>query len=141
MPMTIRPAVADDEAPVVALWRSCDLVVSHNDPVADFRFALAGPASAILVGVQAGAIIGAVMVGHDGHRGWLYYLAATPDRRGQGIGRAMVDAAERWLTARGVRKVQLMIRPTNTGVARFYDRLGYGEEPRTVMAKWLAPPA
>lgn len=81
------------------------------------------------------------MVGHDGHRGWLYYLAAAPDRRGQGIGRSMVEAAERWLAARGVRKVQLMIRPTNTAVARFYDRLGYDEEPRVVMAKWLTPPA
>jgi ribosomal protein S18 acetylase RimI-like enzyme len=93
------------------------------------------------VGEEAGVIVGAVMVGHDGHRGWLYYLAAAPDRRQQGIGRSLVHAAEHWLATRGVRKVQLMIRPTNTVVARFYDRLGYAEEPRTVMARWLKPPA
>lgn len=139
--MTIRAATHADEPSVVALWQSCGLVVSHNDPAADFRFAQAGVASAVLVGEQDAAIVGAVMVGHDGHRGWLYYLAAAPDRRGQGIGRSMVDAAERWLPARDIRKVQLMIRPANTAVARFYDRLGYGEEPRLVMAKWLTPPA
>nr|WP_281252604.1 GNAT family acetyltransferase [Sphingomonas dokdonensis] len=137
----MRPATIEDEAPVVALWRSCGLIVSHNDPVADFRFAQTGDTSAILLGEQGEVIVGAVMVGHDGHRGWLYYLAAAPDRRGHGVGQSIVEAAERWLAARGVRKVQLMIRPTNIAVARFYDRLGYAEEPRVVTAKWLTPPA
>lgn len=141
MTIPIRAAVDADQADIIALWHACGLVVSHNDPVADFRFALAGPSSAVLVAEEAGGIIGSVMVGHDGHRGWLYYLAAEPGRRGQGIGRALVAAAEAWLRARGVPKVQLMIRPTNTAVARFYDRLGYTEEPRVIMAKRLGPPA
>ena len=141
MTIPIRAAVDADQADIIALWHACGLVVSHNDPAADFRFALAGPSSAVLVAEEAGGIIGSVMVGHDGHRGWLYYLAAEPGRRGQGIGRALVAAAEAWLRARGVPKVQLMIRPTNTAVARFYDRLGYAEEPRVIMAKRLGPPA
>ena len=67
--MTIRPAVAEDEPQVIALWRSCNLVTDYNDPSADFRFAKAGPSSDILVAEDDGAIIGSVMVGHDGHRG------------------------------------------------------------------------
>ncbi|MCC2981157.1 GNAT family acetyltransferase [Sphingomonas sp. IC4-52] len=141
MPPSIRAATSADEAAVTALWRACDLVVSHNDPAADFRFALAGPASMVLVGEEGGRIIGSVMVGHDGHRGWLYYLAAMPERQGHGIGRAMVEAGERWLQDRGVPKVQLMIRPTNVGVAQFYERLGYEDVPRVLMAKWLGPKA
>ena len=137
MSPSIRPAISADEAAVIALWRACDLVVSHNDPATDFRFALAGTASTMLVAEEGDQIIGSVMVGHDGHRGWLYYLAAVPERQGQGIGRAMVEAAERWLQDRGVPKVQLMIRPTNVAVANFYERLGYEDVPRVLMAKWL----
>jgi ribosomal protein S18 acetylase RimI-like enzyme len=138
MTLTIRPAASDDEAAVIALWRACDLVVSYNDPSADFRFALAGACSAVLVGAGAdGVIVGSVMVGHDGHRGWLYYVAASPDVRGSGIGREMVDAAQGWLRQRGVLKVQLMVRETNTKVVSFYEHLGFEVSPRVLMAKWL----
>ncbi len=136
--VTIRPAAAGDEAAVVALWRACDLVASYNDPAADFAFARAGACSDVLVGEDAdGRISGSVMVGHDGHRGWLYYVAADPDSRGLGIGRAMVAAAEVWLRKRGVLKLQLLVRETNTAVVAFYERLGLEVTPRVVMAKWL----
>lgn len=138
MPLTVRPATPDDEAAVVALWRACDLVTNYNDPAADFRFAKAGACSDVLVAVdETGRIGGAVMVGHDGHRGWLYYLASDPQTRGSGVGRQMVEAAEEWLRARGVRKVQLMVRETNTGVVSFYEHLGFEVTPRVVIAKWL----
>lgn len=122
----------------MALWRACGLVVPHNDPAADFRFAKRGPNSDVLVGVnRSGRIAGSVMVGHDGHRGWIYYVAADPAARGEGIGRQMTSAAEEWLRQRGVPKVQLMIRETNTAVADFYAKVGYVTEPRVVMSKWL----
>ena len=140
MPITMRDATLDDEARVVALWRTCGLVAPYNDPVADFRFAVGGASSAVLVAQDAeGPLVGTVMVGHDGHRGWLYYVAAEPERRGRGIGRAVVDAGERWLRERGVAKVQLMVRETNTAVVSFYDRLGYEDMPRVLMSKWLKP--
>lgn len=139
--LTVRPASATDEDAVVALWRACGLVVSYNDPAADFRFARAGGASDVLVGVDdAGLIRGSVMVGHDGHRGWLYYVASDPEARGRGIGRAMVRAAEDWLHRRGVVKVQLLVRETNTGVVAFYERLGFETAPRVVMSRWLNGP-
>lgn len=138
MPLTIRQATADDEPAVVALWRACDLVASYNDPAADFAFAKAGACSDVLVGEdEAGRLKASVMVGHDGHRGWLYYVAASPDSRGVGFGRQMVSAAEAWLRARGVVKVQLLVRETNTKVVAFYERLGFETAPRVIMGKWL----
>jgi ribosomal protein S18 acetylase RimI-like enzyme len=77
------------------------------------------------------------MVGHDGHRGWLYYVAVGADCRHRGIGRSLVHAGEKWLSQRGVAKTQLMVRETNAGVIRFYERVGYESIPRTVMHKWL----
>ncbi|MCQ8242366.1 GNAT family acetyltransferase [Rhizosaccharibacter radicis] len=131
-------AVAGDEVAAVALWKAAGLAGFGNDPVADFHLALLGPSSAVLVAEDAGGTIsGTVMVGHDGHRGWLYYVAVAPAARGQGVGRHLVAVAEQWLRARGTPKVQLMVRPANAAVAGFYHRLGYAEAPRVVMAKRL----
>jgi ribosomal protein S18 acetylase RimI-like enzyme len=133
MSTSIRQAAPEDEHEVVALWRSCHLVASYNDPGADFRFATASLASVVLVAEDVrGRIRGSVMVGHDGHRGWLYYVASAPDERGKGIGQAMVEAAEQWLRVRGVPKVQLMVRHTNTAVVPFYEHLGYEDAPRII---------
>ena len=67
------------------------------------------------------------MVGHDGHRGWVYYVAVDPDQQGKDFGRAIMAAAEDWLRGQGVEKVMLMVRPDNTQVQAFYDRLGYDD--------------
>jgi len=134
--MKIRSATPQDEAAVVALWQACGLTVAYNDPVADFRFAMGKPGSDILVSED---ITGSVMVGHDGHRGWLYYVAVAPSERRRGLGRALVAAAEEWLRQRGVPKVHLMVRETNQAVADFYKRLGYDPMPRINMQKWLKP--
>jgi len=140
--MTVRDALPTDEQAVVALWQACGLVASYNDPGADFRFAVAGPSSTVLVAEGTeGAILASVMVGHDGHRGWLYYVSAAGDRRGEGLGSAVVSAGEQWLCDRGVPKVQLMVRDTNTAVLPFYERLGYEDSPRVIMSKWLDKPA
>jgi ribosomal protein S18 acetylase RimI-like enzyme len=138
MPITGKSAIAGDKQAIVALWRACDLAATYNDPAADFRFAKAGPCSDVLVGVdETGQIMGSVMVGHDGHRGWLYYVAASPTSRSMGIGRRMVEAAEDWLRQRGVVKAQLLVRETNTRVVSFYEHLGFEVAPRVVMSKWL----
>jgi ribosomal protein S18 acetylase RimI-like enzyme len=77
------------------------------------------------------------MIGHDGHRGWLYYVAARPTSRSKGVGRRMVQAAEDWLRQRGIVKAQLLVRETNTKVVGFYEHLGFEVAPRVVMSKWL----
>lgn len=136
--LVIREAIPSDEAALVALWTDCGLVVSYNDPGADFQFAVRGPSSAVLLGEDAsGCIRAAAMTGHDGHRGWLYYVAADPQARAEGLGRQIVEAAEDWLRRRGVAKVQLLVREANAKAVAFYHHLGYDVTPRIVMAKWL----
>ncbi|HEY1979732.1 MAG TPA: GNAT family acetyltransferase [Xanthobacteraceae bacterium] len=139
MTVLVRGATAADQAAVVALWHSCGLVVSYNDPVADFKLARGKENSDVLVARTANQeIVASVMVGHDGHRGWLYYVAVVPDYQGEGIGRLIVEAGEKWLAERGIAKVQLLVRGTNTAVVSFYERIGFETVPRTVMQKWLA---
>lgn len=135
--LSVRQASAGDRDAVVALWSKCGLTVPYNDPAADFDFANGKPNSTVLVGSVAGRMVAAVMVGHDGHRGWLYYVAVDPDQRRRGLGGAIVAAAEGWLRQRGVPKVMLLIRETNTQVADFYGEIGYEAAPRLVMQKWL----
>ncbi|NYZ12088.1 GNAT family acetyltransferase [Azospirillum sp. RWY-5-1] len=137
----IRPMRAAECDAVIALWHACGLVVPWNDPAADIALALSKPCSTVLVAEEEGGIAASVMVGHDGHRGWLYYLAVAPMRQRRGLGRAMVSAAEAWLAEAGPPKVQLMVRATNTMVLAFYETLGYAPSPVTVMQKWLRDPS
>jgi ribosomal protein S18 acetylase RimI-like enzyme len=135
--LTIAPIANADVATVAALWQRCGLTRLWNDPEADIAFARKGPNSAVLVGRDGNAIVTSVMVGHDGHRGWVYYVAVDPDHRQKKYGRVIMDAAEHWLRTRGIEKMQLMVRSDNTGVKAFYQQLGYLEQERVVYAKWL----
>lgn len=121
----IRVFETGDTGAVVALWESAGLTRPWNDPRADIRRKLAVQPELFLVAVESGRIVGSVMAGYDGHRGWLYYLATVSDRRGAGIGRMLVEAAETRLIAMGCPKVQLMVRTENEGVRGFYDSIGY----------------
>ena len=133
----IDGATKADAAAVVALWHACGLTRPWNDPDADFFRALAGASSTILVARHGAAPAGSVMVGHDGHRGWLYYLAVRPDLQGQGIGTALFDAAEQWLRARSVPKLQLMVRADNGAALAFYRRLGLERQDVVVLGRFL----
>jgi ribosomal protein S18 acetylase RimI-like enzyme len=124
---------ADDAA---ALWQACGLTRPWNDPYADFSRAVEGPSSAVLGMYDAGgALVGTAMVGVDGHRGWVYYVAAAPDRRGQGIGHALMKAADNWIIDRGMPMVHVMVRRSNTAVVGFYDALGYEEQDTMVLGR------
>lgn len=130
--------IADADVPeTVALWQRCGLVRPWNDPAADIAFARRGDNSTVLVARTEGILVATVMVGHDGHRGWVYYVAVNPDYQSEGCGSAIMTAAETWLRARGISKVMLMVRPDNTRVQAFYESLGYDEQERVVFAKWL----
>jgi GNAT superfamily N-acetyltransferase len=133
----IRPYQEADQDALVALWERCGLVTRWNEPVGDIALAGASANTEILIAGGTSRLDGAVMTGHDGHRGWLYYLAVDPDRRLKGLGTALVRAAEAWLQERGIPKVQILIRETNLEVADFYARLGYHPNPCTIMQRWL----
>lgn len=126
-----------DVEAVVALWQACGLTRPWNDPYKDISFARAGASSAVLVGEADGGIAASVMVGHDGHRGMLYYVSVAPELRGRGFGRAAVRAAESWLTGRGVWKVNLLVRAENEKMRGFYSKLGYEVSPVLCMARGL----
>jgi ribosomal protein S18 acetylase RimI-like enzyme len=135
--LTIAEATDGDIDAVTALWKRCGLTREWNAPHADIALARASKNAAVLVGRADGKITASVMVGHDGHRGWFYYLSVDPTAQRHGYGRAMVEAAEQWLAARHITKAMLMIRPDNAAVRAFYETLGYFDQPRTVFAKWL----
>jgi len=138
--MLIRPYAASDFAAVTALWDATGISIHYNDPAKDIPRMLATHSCQLYVGTKDDRLIASIMVGHEGHRGWLYKLAVLPEFRGKGLGRELVRQAERWLVARGVPKVNLMIRDTNIKVREFYQRLGYEVAARTVMERWLNKP-
>jgi ribosomal protein S18 acetylase RimI-like enzyme len=135
--LAISPITDADVEPVIALWQRCGLTRPWNDPASDIAFARRGANAAILIGRHEGKITATAMVGHDGHRGWVYYVAVDPDSQGKEFGRTIMAAAEDWLRRQGVVKAMLMVRPDNTKVQAFYDRLGYDAQERVIYAKWL----
>ncbi|HLI99511.1 MAG TPA: GNAT family acetyltransferase [Bradyrhizobium sp.] len=135
--LAIAPIDDADIGEVIALWQACHLTRPWNNPAADIALARKGPNATILAGRDGAMIVATVLVGHDGHRGWVYYLAVDPDRRHKGYGRVMMEAAENWLRGLGIEKLQLMVRPDNGQVGDFYQSLGYSMQERIIYAKWL----
>jgi ribosomal protein S18 acetylase RimI-like enzyme len=133
----IAPLDPDDVDDAVALWTEAGLTRPWNDAAGDFLRAVDGPASAVL-GLRAdGELVGSAMVGHDGHRGWVYYLAVAERARGRGLGKELMGAAEAWLVERGLPKIQFMVRSDNADVLDFYDHLGYAKQDCLVLGRRL----
>ena len=137
--LRIRPITDADIEQVVALWHAAGVARPWNDPGQDIAFARRDTHSTVLVAEQSGTVIATAMVGEDGHRGWVYYVAVDPRRQGQGLGRAIMQAAEQWLAGRGIWKVQLLIRGDNASVQRFYQTLGYHDTRSVCFQKVIAP--
>ena len=135
----IRPMNDADTDQVVALWHAAGVARPWNDPRQDIAFARRDAHSTVLVAELSGIVVATAMVGDDGHRGWVHYVATDPRNRGQGIGRAIMQAAEQWLADRGVWKVQLLIREDNTPVRRFYETLGYRDTRSVCLQKVIVP--
>jgi ribosomal protein S18 acetylase RimI-like enzyme len=137
--LTIRPIADGEEAAVIALWQACGLTRPWNDPARDLAFARGKPNSDVLVGLAGDRIVASAMVGHDGHRGTMYYVSVLPAEQGRGYGRQMVAAAEAWLKARGVWKANLLVRKANEAVLGFYGELGYELGSTQQIEKWIDP--
>lgn len=135
--LEFRPLADGEEAMVIALWKAAGLTRPWNDPMKDLAFACEGACSDILVAKDGENIVASVMVGHDGHRGCVYYLAIAPERQKQGLGAQTMSAAEAWLKDRGVWKMNLLIRGDNAAVKAFYERIGYTVEPNIQMTRRL----
>ena len=135
--LAIAPIGDADVAGVIRLWLACGLTRPWNDPAADIALARKGSNATVLVGRDNGSIVATALVGHDGHRGWVYYVAVDPNCRHKGYGRTIMNAAEEWLRRHGIEKLQLMVRSDNDQVQTFYQSLGYAEQERIIYAKWL----
>jgi ribosomal protein S18 acetylase RimI-like enzyme len=138
--VTVRTYAEQDEAGVVALWRT---VFPDNPPwnlpAEDIRRKLSVQPELFLVGERQGEIVGTVLAGYDGHRGWLHLVAVAPTCQRRGVGRALIAEAERRLAGLGCPKVNLQVRASNEAVVAFYRKLGYAVEERVSMGKRLAP--
>jgi ribosomal protein S18 acetylase RimI-like enzyme len=139
--MQIRPFRPPDESSVIALWEACGLLRAWNDPKKDIQRKLTIQPELFLVGTLDGKIVGAVMAGYDGHRGWVNYLAVDPSLRKAGLGRALMERVERDLTAMGCPKLNLQVRTSNADVLAFYARIGYGRDETVSLGKRLIPDA
>jgi ribosomal protein S18 acetylase RimI-like enzyme len=126
--LRIRPYEAADEAAVVELWHECGLTRPWNDPRRDIARKLTVQPELFLIGTTGAGPIATAMVGFDGHRGWVNYLAVAPGHRHRAIGRALMQEAERLLAALGCPKLNLQVRSSNTEVLAFYRALGYVQD-------------
>jgi ribosomal protein S18 acetylase RimI-like enzyme len=140
--LVTRSYTEDDEHAVLAVWEDA---FPHDggwqDPRDMIRRKLAVQRELFLVGEWEGAIVGTVLAGYDGHRGWLYHLAVHSAHRRRGFGAALVREAERRLADLGCPKVNLQVRATNTAVVAFYRELGYAIEERLALGRRLDDPA
>jgi len=136
-PLDIRAYEPTDQQQLIALWRACDLVVPWNDPASDIAAKLAFQPDGLLVAQVERSLGASVMVGYDGHRGWVNYLAVDPALRGRGYGAELMRAAEAWLEARGCPKLNLQVRGSNSDVIAFYERLGYRRDDAVGLGKRL----
>lgn len=136
--MTIRRVQPIDLEPLVELW---EMVFpddpSHNAPRAMLPTKL-DVDDLILVAWDEGKLVGACMLGYDGHRGWLYAVAVHPDHRRKQIGTNLIQSAFETLQSLGCIKVNLQVREVNNPeVVAFYESLGFEVEERISMGKLL----
>ena len=120
----------------IALWKTVfGYESAHNKPELAIDKKLAVQDQLFFLALAGDAIVGTVMAGYDGHRGWLYTVAVSPAHRRQGIGSRLVSVAEEALISRGCVKINLQILEDNQNVTDFYASLGYSVERRISMGK------
>lgn len=122
--MQIRPYHSSDEAAVLALWAECQMANWENPRKAIARKLRVNP-EWFLVGELDGKVVATCMVGYEGHRGWINFLAVAPAHQRNGYGRALMAEAEHILRGAGCAKINLQVRATNRAVLAFYRKLGF----------------
>lgn len=135
--IAVRPFAAADAEAVVALWRACGLTRPQNDPRKDIARKLKVNPEWFLVAERGGEIVGTVMAGYEGHRGWINYLGVAPSLQRGGLGRRLMDEAETRLRAAGCPKINLQVRADNKVAIAFYERIGFAVDAVVSMGKRL----
>ena len=136
--MQVRPFAPADTEALIQLWHDCGLVRPWNDPYKDIARKLSIAPELFLVGSDAaGQIMASIMIGYEGHRGWINYLAVHPSQQRQGHARRLMQLAEQLLSERGCPKLNLQVRAGNEAVIAFYESLGYADDKTVSMGKRL----
>ena len=136
--MKVRSYHSADCAQVVELWDAVfPGATGHNDPKASIDRKVAADDGLFFVAADGDSIIGTVLAGYDGHRGWLYSVAVAPDRRRDGIGSQLIRHAEQALAQLGCPKLNIQVRADNAAVVAFYESLGFQTEERISMGKLI----
>lgn len=128
--VSIRCFDARDTEAVIALWQQVfpeyrNPDKPQRDPHLSIANKLATQPELFFVAEREARVIGTVMGGYDGHRGWLYSLAVDPAQRRLGIGTQLVAHVEAALTARGCPKLNLQVLSSRADVRAFYESIGY----------------
>jgi ribosomal protein S18 acetylase RimI-like enzyme len=136
---TIEPySDSAHRAEVIALWKSVlGYDAPHNEPGLTIDKKIATDDKLFFVATNGEQLIGTVMAGYDGHRGWIYSVAVAPEQRRRGVGSQLVRHAELALTRKGCVKINLQIMEGNESVTAFYESLGFSVEKRISMGKRL----
>lgn len=137
--LSIRSYRPEDEKSVIDLWMACNLIVPHNNPKRDIERKLKVNPEWFLVGELEGVVVASCMAGYEGHRGWINYLAVSPEHQRKGFATLMMSEAEEQLRAAGCPKINLQIRDTNKEVILFYESIGFLHDPVVSMGKRLIP--
>lgn len=137
--MQIRTFEIGDQLAVIELWSACGLVVPWNDPAKDIARKLEIDADLFLVGEISGEIVATVMGGYEGHRGWINYLAVSPQHQKRGLAHKIMRYIEQRIQLKGCPKINLQVRATNTRAVAFYEAIGYDIETSICLGKRLEP--
>ena len=138
--MQVRAFTPADTEAVVQLWQDCELTRPWNDPHKDIARKLSVSPDLFWLGCDAdGRIIASIMVGYDGHRGWINYLAVHPEHQRRGHARQLMQRAEQTLSELGCPKLNLQVRAGNEAVLAFYESLGYADDRTLSLGKRLIP--
>jgi len=135
--LTTRSFRSEDEAAVIDLWTRCGLVRPHNDPKKDILRKSKVRPDMFLVGLLDEVIVASIMIGYEGHRGWINYLAVSPECQKRGFGKQMMEEAERLLRAESCPKISLQIRTSNVEVLGFYRAIGFVQDEVISLGKRL----
>jgi len=135
----IRTFHPDDTTAVISLWQACELTRPWNNPKLDIQRKLSVDDDLFLVAEDDGEIVGSIMGGYEGHRGWINYLAVDPQIHKQGLGRELMESIESRLLDKGCPKINLQIRKGNDAVVAFYEAIGYSNDECVSFGKRIIP--
>jgi ribosomal protein S18 acetylase RimI-like enzyme len=131
--MKIREFKIDDYFPVRSLWQTAGLILRPGDKLEDVKLKLQRDPDLFLVAEHEGEIVGNVIGGWDGRRGWIYHLAVKPEHQRKGIGVGLVREVEKRLVAKGAKKVNAQVYKSNERSSAFFRALGYKEQADLIM--------